>query len=119
MRHIEKVIEALLSEPTQRAAAAHLGVSTRSLQRWQRHSAFQQEFQRVKSTLLAQTVGKLHSDSANAAHTLAAMVSDESVSPAQRIAASGRLLELMLKAAEYSDLSRRIEILEAAMKGDD
>ena len=114
-RHSEKVIAALLTSRTQGEAAETLGVSVRSLQRWQRHEGFQKEFARAKQTMLAQTLAKLQADSAGAAHVLAELARDNDSPPAVRASSAARLLELTFRGVEFSELDARLRKLEGGL----
>lgn len=114
----ERLIEVLLSTRTQREAAMRLGISTRSLQRWIRHSAFQREFTEAKQQMLRQGLARLRADSASAAATLSEIAGDGDAPPGVRAGAAGKILDLSLRAAEFEDFETRLERLEESLKGD-
>ena len=129
-RKTEQMIEALLTSKTLKEAAAALGVSTRTLMRHQKHEAFQRQFRQVKRALLAQATARLRAESGAAVEALSKVVStgDEwtepvyykgevcgkvkKFSPAARVSAATKILELALRSHELEDLEARISQLE-------
>ncbi|MHB1959409.1 MAG: hypothetical protein ACYCO5_10300 [Acidobacteriaceae bacterium] len=117
-RKTEQLISALLVSRTLAEAAALLSVSVRTVQRWMRHGAFQEQFRQAKRNMLQQALGKLRHDSGTAAAVLAEISSDTDAPHGARVTAASRLLELGLHAHEMENLEERMDKLEAALEGD-
>jgi len=108
----EKLIIALMSEPTYQRAAQAAGVGERTLYRWMDDPAFSNAYARARrqayqqAAALAQRYGPL------AVQTLARICNNEKISPAMRVQAAAHLLRVAGDAIERDDIMTRLEDLE-------
>lgn len=111
---MELAIAALLSEPTQAAAAARTGVSERCLRDWLRRPAFQRAFQEARRHILESATTRLIRLTRRAAAALArAMRCGDSRT---ELRAADVVLGRSMQAIELSELVARIEVLEQAVQ---
>lgn len=113
------MIAALLSCRTVKDAAEQCHVSERSILRWLKEPEFQSEYQTAKSQLLESGVNRLRLGGFDAAERLHKVITDPAAPLTAVVSASGRLLDLLLKAVEIEDLSRRLDRLEQSVKESD
>jgi len=114
----EAAIQALVTTATIAAAAAQCAVSERTILRWLAETEFQQEYKSAKGQLLEAAVNCLRTAGFDAAQRLHKIVIDPDAPVTAAVSASGRLLELLLKATEIEDLSKRLDRLEASMRAE-
>jgi len=133
-RKTEAAIAALLEYPTIAEAAESCGISKRTLLRWMRHEGFQKQYREVKRALLAQATARLRAESGAAVEALAKVVETgdswtepvfyqgkvcgkvKKFSPAARVSAATKILELALRSHEIEDLTERLERLERSLQ---
>jgi hypothetical protein len=109
----ELAVRALLTAPTQEAAAKAAGISTVTLWRFMKQPEFRDAFQEARREVVGQTVARLQRSSLEAVNTLNAISVNESAAPTARVSAAKAILDMSFKAVEIDDLSARIEALEA------
>jgi hypothetical protein len=114
LRVRERVIVALLSARTIKDAAVQSGVAERSIQRWLKESEFQEEYRNAKSELLEGSINQLRTAGFDAAQRLHKIILDPAAPATAVVAASTRLLDLLLKSVEIQDLVQRLDRLEVA-----
>jgi transposase len=105
-----RAIEALLTSKSTAEAAARIGISARTIERWKRDPDFRNAYHAASRARLAETVGRLRSAAAEAVETLRAALQDDLTS--NRIRAASVLLDTAIK-AEIDDLASRVDALEA------
>ncbi len=133
-RKIERMILALLTSRTLKDAAKVLGCHPRTLMRHQKHEAFQAQYKEVKRALLGQATARLRAESGAAVAALAQVVATgdswtepvffqgkvcgkvKKFSPAARVSAATKIIELALRAHEIEDLTERLERLERSLQ---
>lgn len=110
-RHqVDEVIAALLSEPSQEAAARKVGISRRTLCRWLRDERFLARMREVREGLFAQALMRLTAAASPAVATLLRNL--EVGDPVPEIRAATSLLHSALRGVELGDLFDRVEALE-------
>ena len=119
LRKQEQAVGALLSSPTIRAAAESCGITGRTLLTWLKQPAFQEQYAKAKRDLLDGAVNRLRIAGFDAGIRLHQIVNDKSAPLTVVVSASGRLLDLLLKATENADLAARLDRLELSMKEGD
>lgn len=117
-RKREATIAALLTAPTLAEAAKEAGVSLRTLKRWLKQPEFSDAYQEAKREMLGIATGKLRRAMGVAVTVLTQVAIDRAAPAAARVTASGRILELGLKAHEIEDLEHRIMKLEAGLEAE-
>ena len=108
-RKMHAAVAALLTAPTEAAAASQVGIGEATLRRWKQRPEFQEVYRAASRERLAGTIGRLRAAAGEAVDTLRAALRDEVTS--NRIRAATVLLDSALK-AEVDDLSRRVEFIE-------
>ena len=108
----QKVLAALLSEPTQKAASARTGVSERQIRVYLTRPAFQEAYRQALSELVEQASIQARRGYAQALDALREIVTDTGQPPAARISAARSLLEYGLKLTEQADILAKLDELE-------
>lgn len=113
-RKAEALVAALLTEPTQEAAALKAGVSDRTARKWMRRPEFVSAYRAARRRLVELAIGKIQRATAEAAETLTASLKAPRAS--SRIRAADLILTRAERGMEMLDLAERVEALEAAVK---
>ncbi len=111
----ERLIAALLSEPTVAAAAKTAGMSERTARRRLAEADFQAAYRDARAQAVTGAVGRLQGLLAKAAGTLERAM--DSGSPAVEVRAAVAAFDLAYRGAELLDLAERVEALET-VKGE-
>jgi len=116
-RREDAAIAALLAEPTLEAAAERAGISRTSLFRWLQDPAFCDRYHALRREALSQATARLQQASSKAVDTLVDVMEDTEAPAAARVSAAKTVLELGLRAIDGEEVVRRLQAVEAAMKG--
>lgn len=108
----QKVLAALLREPTQKAAAASTGVSDRQIREYLSKPEFQEAYRQALSQLVLEASFQARRGYAQALDALREIVVDPGQTPAARISAARSLLEYGLKLTEQADILVKLDELE-------
>lgn len=108
----QKVLAALLREPTQKAAAASTGVSDRQIREYLSKPEFQEAYRQALSQLVLEASFQARRGYAQALDALREIVVDPGQTPASRISAARSLLEYGLKLTEQADILVKLDELE-------
>ncbi|MBL8190284.1 MAG: hypothetical protein JNK38_19870 [Acidobacteria bacterium] len=111
-----RAIEALLSEPTTRAAAAAADVSEATIWRWLAEPEFSAAYRAARGRLLESTLTALQSASVDAVVCLREILNDKTAQVSARVSAAKSVLELGLKARETLETQERLAYLEKALE---
>jgi hypothetical protein len=111
-RRNQKVILALLEQPTQEKAAAAAGISTATLWRLQRKPEFRRALLEARSQAFSQTMGRLQHGISAAVATLFRIMSDATAPAASRLRAAQCILEITARGIGLQDLDIRLRELE-------
>lgn len=114
----ERALAALVSCPTQEAAAEKAGISSRTLRNYMKDPEFAAEYKRMNSQLVTAATLQIQRSLAPAINTLREIAEDRAANMTARIQAARGLLEYGIRLSELGDVYARIEALEAAMNGD-
>lgn len=112
-----RALQALLTCPTQAAAAQAAGVGLSTLKRYLADEAFQREYQKAVSGLIAEAAQRGRQSMVSAMGTLRSIADDEGANSQNRIMACRSLLEYSLKLDERENVLRRLDELEAQIGG--
>lgn len=112
-----RALQALLTCPTQAAAAQAAGVGLSTLKRYLADEAFQREYQKAVSGLIAEAAQRGRQSMVSAMGTLRSIADDERANSQNRIMACRSLLEYSLKLDERENVLRRLDELEAQIGG--
>lgn len=111
-----RAMDALLREPTTRAAATAAKVSEATIWRWLAESGFAEAYSAARGRLLEGTLTALQAASTDAVSTLREVMADTTAQPSARVSAARTVLELALRAREELETEERLRVLEAAMQ---
>jgi hypothetical protein len=111
-RKQEEAIAALLIHPTVEAAAAAVGVSVDSLNRWQRDEAFASAYREARSAVVRRATTTLSTACASAVETLSDVMTGVTYPAHCRIQAARMVLDYAHRGLELLDLSARVAALE-------
>src|SRR5664279_3942952 len=111
-RKKEEAIVALLTQRTIEDAARVVGVSPKTLLRWQKEPEFQGAYREAKRVAFAQSIARLHHLSSAAVSTLGKVMLDSATPPATKVRAADSILDHTAKAIEIEDIEARVAELE-------
>ena len=112
----DKVIAALLGNPTLAATAESLGISTTTLWRIMKHPGFQADYRDARRQVVSQAIAQVQQCTGQAVETLRGVIGDAGAPVWARIFASKAVLELAIKAMDFEDFDARLAALEQAQK---
>src|SRR3954447_16009007 len=107
-----KAIADLLQEPTMQRAAEVAGVTVRTLQRWQKETAFRRALLRARREAFGQAVGLTQRLAPMAVATFAQVMKDPAAPAAAKVSAAVALLKFGREGIEMEDFAERLEALE-------
>jgi hypothetical protein len=111
-RKMEVAIVALLTCRNTEEAAKSVGVSTKTLLRWQKLPEFERAFREARTATFRQCIARLQQASGPAVTTLLKIIVDPSASLAVKARCAYYILEQTRKAVETEDLDARVAQLE-------
>ena len=115
----ERVIAALLTNPTQKAAADAAGVHENTLTRLLQREDFQDQYRQARQALLTQTLERLQAINGQAVDCLAAVMSSAKSPASARVSAARTALEMSLRVIEIVDIGERLGAIERRLNGND
>jgi len=107
----QKAIEALLSEPSIRQAAAVAGLGEKTIRRWLRQPEFSRAYQEARRQVFADALADLRVATHDAVEALRKVVREET--GALRVKAARTVLELSIRSAETLEFEIRLKRLES------
>ena len=105
-------LEALLTCPTQQAAAKKAGVDVSTLRRWLKESEFAAAYQSARQGLIDATLNGLQAVAQKAVETLEGVLNDATAKPAERISAARAILDFALKGHDQLSMEARLAAIE-------
>jgi hypothetical protein len=108
----QKGLACLLSEPSIEAAATSAKVTRQTLYEWLREPQFKAAYEHLQQEVFAEGLSTLKASLSEGVTALRQALKDPEATPANRIAAATKLIELSLKAREQFELGQRLEQLE-------
>lgn len=108
----ERALQALLTQPTRKAAAAAAGISDRTLRGYFQDDEFIAEYRAAFSDLLDNATRQAQQSINPALSTLTEICQDSEAGPTVRVSAARALLEYGLRFTEMIDIATRLEELE-------
>jgi hypothetical protein len=112
----EPLIAALLTESSHAAAAAKVGLSEATVQRWLKDPAFLDQYRVARRRCVEGAVGRLQQAAGEAVDTLRRNLSCGA--PAAELRAAATVLEYSVRGLEIADLLERVEHLERLVRGE-
>jgi hypothetical protein len=110
----ERAVAALLTHATVRQAAASIGISPRTLQRWLKEPSFVKEYRAARSRLVEHAIAQMQRSAPAAAVVLRKHM--KAGKAADRIRAAAAVYDRAIGGEELTDLKERIEALEEAAR---
>jgi hypothetical protein len=108
----EKAVAALVTHTTIEAAAAAVGMSRRTLQRWKQEPTFAAAYRAARQSVIESTTNQLRNATGKAVDKLESLLDGrEDVACRAAIA----ILDRAYKAFELEDLAERLDALEQAI----
>lgn len=117
-RKREEAILALLTQRNIEEAARSIGLSPKTLYRWQQLPEFREALRQARRDAVAQSTARLQQATSAAATMLLKVMVDPATPPATKVRAAECVLSHAHKAIEIEDIEVRLAALEeAAPKG--
>jgi hypothetical protein len=114
---MEQAIVALLSSRNTEEAAKSVGVSTKTLLRWQKVPEFERAYRLARTATFRQCVARLQQASIPAVTTLLKMLVDPAASMAVKARCAYYILEQTRRSVETEDIEARVADLESTAEG--
>ena len=112
----EKMLIAVLANPTFVGAAAASGISINVLYRAMAEPAFKEAYAAARQDALTQAVGALQQAAGQAMEILLGVMQADETPPSVRISAARSILEYAFRGSELIDMSDRLSALESVLK---
>ena len=109
----EKILIAVLANPTFVGAAAAAGISVTVLYRVMAEPAFKAAYAAARQDALTQAIGSLQSAAGQATDCLIGVMGASETPPSARISAARSILEYAFKGNDMLDMNERLATLEA------
>ena len=113
----ERALAALVTCPTQEAAAKQAGISSRTLRNYLKDPEFSEEYKKRTGQLVTAATLQIQKSLAPAINALLEIAVDQEAGMMARVQAARGLLEYGIRLSELSDIYARIEALEASTGG--
>jgi hypothetical protein len=109
----ERVLAALLHQPTIALAASEAKVNDRTIYRWlSKDEAFKAEYLRLRREIVNNAVFQLQKATNNAVNCLMSVMNDPEAPASARVRAAAEVLAQAMKALEIESFEERLERLE-------
>ena len=108
-----RALAALLSEPTQAAAAKKVGISARTMRRYLAEPDFAEAYQQAHTQLVENATKQIQRGLSSAVDTLYEIATDKNAGKTARVSAARALLEHGLRYTEAVNILERLQALEA------
>ena len=110
-----KALVALLTCKSRTDAARACGLSTKTLQGYEKDPAFANALERGRREALADAAHRISAGYSDTVDALQAIVRDDAAADPARVAAASALLDYGLKFAELTDINKRLDRLEGML----
>lgn len=108
----QRALQALLTQPTKKAAAEAAGIAPRTLRDYLADPEFQKEYKKAFGQLVTDATRQAQQSLSPAISALRDIVEDDNENSSARIAAARSLLEYGLRLTEFSDILAELEAVE-------
>jgi DNA-binding transcriptional MerR regulator len=109
---MEQAIAALITSRNTEEAAKSVGVSTKTLLRWQKEPEFQKAYRQARRAVHQQSVARLQQATGAAVTTLLKVLVDPTTPASVKVRAADSVLDHSAKAIELEDIEARVAELE-------
>ena len=113
----ERMIIALLEQPTLERAASSVGISDVTLWRWLKKPEFRDAYQKARRDAFSRSIGRLQFATSAAVSCLLRILADPNAPAASRVRAADCVLNYAAKALELEDIETRLSRLEQHSEG--
>jgi hypothetical protein len=113
-RKQDEAIAALLTQKNTEEAARSVGVSPKTLLRWQKLPEFQAAYREARRAAFRQSIARLQQASSAAVTTLLKVMVEPGTPPSTKVRAADSILDHSAKAIELEDIEARVAELERA-----
>ena len=110
-----KALAALLASKSRVDAARVCGLSTKTLQYYEKLPEFAEALEKGRREALADAAHRISAGYADTVDALQAIVRDDAAADPARVAAARALLDYGLKFAELTDINKRLDRLEGML----
>lgn len=114
----DRIVQALLEQPTVEKAALAAGVSEATVWRWLRKPEFRLAFATARRDAFSRSLARLQNASTAAVGTLLRVMVDKDTPAATKVRAADSVLEHAANAFELEDLELRLSRLEAIQEAE-
>ena len=116
-RKMEHAVAALLTARNQEEAAQSVGISLKTLQRWQKEPEFERALRDARKSAFRQSMAQLQQASVPAVTTLLRLMVDGGSPATVKARCAYYILDQTRKGIETEDLEKRVAELERATEG--
>jgi hypothetical protein len=113
-RKMEDAIAALLTQRNFDEAARSVGITPKTLLRWQQQPEFQKAYREARRAAFGQAIARLQQGTSAAATTLLKTLIDPATSASVKVRAAEAIFNHAAKAIEIEDIDARVTALEQA-----
>jgi len=113
---MDQAVLALLTARNTEEAAQSVGISSRTLLRWQKLPEFERALRETRMTAYRQCMARLHQASAPAVTTLLKLMVDPSSPSSVKARCAYYILDQIRKGIETEEIEARVSELEAAAR---
>jgi hypothetical protein len=113
-RKMEDAIAALLTQRNFDEAARSVGITPKTLLRWQQQPEFQKAYREARRTAFGQAIARLQQGTSAAATTLLKTLIDPATPASVKVRAAEAIFNHAAKAIEIEDIEVRVSELERA-----
>jgi hypothetical protein len=113
-RKMEDAIAALLTQRNFDEGARSVGITPKTLLRWQQQPEFQKAYREARRAAFGQAIARLQQGTSAAATTLLKLMIDPSTPASVKIRAAEAIFNHSAKAIEIEDIEARVSDLERA-----
>jgi hypothetical protein len=111
-RKMEDAIAALLTQRNFDEAARSVGITPKTLLRWQQQPEFQKAYREARRTAFGQAIARLQQGTSAAATTLLKTMIDPATPASVKVRAAEAIFNHAAKAIEIEDIDARVSELE-------
>lgn len=112
----QKGLQALITEPSTRAAAKASGIGETTLWAWLADPFFAKAVNDTRARLFETAIANLQQSMNAAVLTLRAVLEDKEARPGEKVSAARAILEFSLRSKELIEFEQRLAALEDALQ---
>lgn len=113
----EKIIAALIANPTIRAASIACGISETQIYARLRSPEFKEKYDQARIELLERNTASIQAHLGAAIETIGNICTDEKAAPQVRLNAADAIIRNSLKLTEQTEILSRLDELEKSLSG--